>query len=932
MNKFAITAIFCFAFSSLLHADPGENTTLSVCEQEPQFEMIGALLGMPDSGGMWTDPEGEAVPDGIFIPGTSSDGIYTYTIDAGDGPESATLDITSINCPGSPPNDACGSAQFLNPATDIPFSTFGATTDGPAHFGPENCEVNGESQIENDVWYIYLPECDGEATISTVGGTTLNTKIAVYTFVCPPTTDQLIACNEDFGSGYQSSLTWQFEMGQVYLIRLGESPGPGSGNGTFNFSETCEGEEPPANQFCADATVVTPGPGIAFSTFNAVTDGPSHEGDNTCTIFSDPANLFNDVWYSYTATCEGTAIMSTLDGTTLDTRIAVYSETCPTDLFNLVACNDDFQGSGQSEVAWDIAAGETYLLRLGNSELSNGGSGTFSLSENCGQEPPANDFCDTAQVITPAFGIPFNTLGATTDGPSHFQSPICDFFGSPQIDNDVWYEYTASCDGMAEVSTVGGTSLDTRLAVYAVYCPQDLTNLVTCNDDDGSPQSTVEWNVTSGDTYYIRLGEFPGSGGGFGTFNLIETCDETVCAMPVIGYNTHCNGLDDFESFYVQATVVTIGNVGPYTITPNIGGDFQQVNETGVYEFGPFDNDETVVLVVESDNNETCIDASYELSANCYPENFNFTCGDLFEAQANQYTSYTNVESFTWGDALEGATCGFTQIHNDLWYAYTAGCTGQVTWQNCALSDFDTRMAVYENTCESGDLELLACSEPDDCGEFAASVSFQANQGSTYVMRIGSTSENESGIGVFLIEEEVNLVSAGTDTTLTYCDTFEGSIILNQFLGEGAEPDGDWSDDDNSGALLGNVVFFNSLDSPGTYDFTYTVSGPCNDDVATITVEYTLCSGVEESAGNMFRIFPNPANGNFSVTAGSGSSQLSIQLIDLSGRIVFDQTLHAESDGRVLVKSDDDLSTGIYFVRIGRLNDGYTETQKIVIR
>ncbi len=919
-----------FIAVSFLSADPGESTVINVCTQDPSFELIAALQGTPDPGGVWTDPDGIEVVDGLYDPGVSPVGIYTYTVDGTEGGESATVEISEVNCSGSPANNECFSAQFINPANEIPFSTFGATTDGLPHMGEENCEVDGESQIENDVWFLYSAACDGNATVSTVGGTILDTKIAVYTFACPPTTDELQACNEDFGAGYQSSVTWEIEEGGIYLIRIGESPGPGSGNGTFNLTEICFGEEPPENQYCEDAITVSANPAIPFSTFNAETDGPSHEDDNTCSVFGS-GQMTNDIWFSYTATCEGTATMSTLGGTTLDTRIAVYADFCPVDLSNLITCNDDHQGFGQSQVSWDISPGDQFILRIGNDEFSGGGAGTFSLTENCGGEIPENDFCSNAVVIEPAIGIPFNNVEATTDGPSHFENIGCTFFGGAQIDKDLWYEYTAGCDGIAEVTTVNGTFLDTRLAVYAEYCPNDLLNLVVCNDDDGGTQSTVEWNVVEGYTYYIRLGEFPGSGGGSGTFNLTETCMD-VCAMPVIGYQTFCNGLNDFQSFFVSATVVTIGNSGPYQVSSSIGGYTEEISESGVYNFGPFNNDAVVFFNVESLEDEICTDVSYELTVDCYPDNYNFTCGDVFPAFTNQYTSYTNEDSFTWGDTLDTDDCGFNQIHNDLWYVYSAACSGEVTWNNCALSDFSTRMAVYENTCESGNLELIACSEPDTCGEFAASLTFTANQGENYVFRLGSTAENESGIGVFIIEEEIEMISAGADSTIYFCTDFTGTVILPSYL-NGAEPNGEWLDTDSSGGLVGNVVILSNLDGSGVYQYTYQVSGPCNDDAATITIHYDICDRVPEvQAEKIFEVFPNPATDRFGIRVSRKISDLGVVLYNVSGRQIISRNFSVDASGILEVKFGSELSTGMYFIRIMDEQNGYMETHKLIVR
>ncbi len=911
-----------------LFANPGEDAAISVCAQDDPFDLIDALNGTPLTGGTWSDPDGVEVVDGVFTPGVSAEGVYTYTIDTGEGPESATVSITSVNCFGPPANDECSSAQFVNPALNIPFSTFGALTDGLPHTGEENCEVDGEAQIEHDVWFLYLASCDGEATVTTVGGTDLDTKVAVYSFGCPPSTDLLLGCSEDVGESLQSTVVWQVEQDEVYLVRIGESPGPGSGNGTFNLIESCGGQDPPENDDCNMAEIVSPEEGIAFSTFNALTDGPDHAGDATCFLSGD-TQLSSDVWYTYTASCDGSATMSTVGGTNSDTRLAVYSGGCPQDLSGLIACNDDYQGFAQSLLSWEISEGETYVLRIGNPIGSGGGAGIFDLLENCGTEPPVNDDCANAQVIDPTIGISFNTLNATTDGPSHFGNSTCNFFGGTQIDKDIWYEYTAGCDGAAEVSTVGGTFLDTRLAVYAASCPQNLLNLVVCNDDDGGLQSTVTWDVAEGETYFIRIGEFPGEGGGAGTFNLVENCLE-MCILPVVGYEMVCNGLDDFDSFYINAHVFNMGNGGSFTIAPNPGTGSVTINQPGVYEFGPFNNEAIVFFELQSLTDISCSESTVEMTQDCYPDNINFSCEDVEEIFPNQYTSYTAQESFTAGDPVDESFCTFEDVNNDLWYVYTAPCAGEATWSNCAMSSAPTLMVVYENTCENNDLEVVACSEPAECDGSSSSVTFSTFESGTYVLRLGTADANDFGIGVFIVEQEIDLVAAGSDSTVTYCTSNTSSVLLNDLL-DGADTGGQWIDANSSGALIGNVLFLNSLDGPGTYDFTYTVSGPCNSDQMTVTVIYDLCKGVEDVSQNLFSLYPNPTQNFVRIRSGAPTSMIKVSVFDLSGRIVMDVQLNLDSNNTAEIELHDGLVKGVYFVQIVDATGNRPETHKLIL-
>ncbi|HQW68711.1 MAG TPA: gliding motility-associated C-terminal domain-containing protein, partial [Flavobacterium sp.] len=77
---------------------------------------------------------------------------------------------------------------------------------------------------------------------------------------------------------------------------------------------------------------------------------------------------------------------------------------------------------------------------------------------------------------------------------------------------------------------------------------------------------------------------------------------------------------------------------------------------------------------------------------------------------------------------------------------------------------------------------------------------------------------------------------AGADGQLTTC---ENVISLDLTTGlDGTQGNGTWTDDDNTGALTGNI-FNPSIVGVGTYTFTYTVTGgssPCTTDTSVVTV------------------------------------------------------------------------------------------------
>lgn len=126
--------------------------------------------------------------------------------------------------------------------------------------------------------------------------------------------------------------------------------------------------------------------------------------------------------------------------------------------------------------------------------------------------------CSTASAIAGEGNFPLNTVGATTDGVAH---PPCLSFGQDNLLNDIWYSWTADCDGNVTIDTCGA-NWDSKVAVYnsGVACPPGTVDLLVCNDDFCSLQSSVTLAVTNGTTYLIRVGSFSAAATGSGTLNI----------------------------------------------------------------------------------------------------------------------------------------------------------------------------------------------------------------------------------------------------------------------------------------------------------------------------------------------------------------------------------------------------------------------------
>ncbi|MHC5024050.1 MAG: serine hydrolase [Planctomycetota bacterium] len=93
-------------------------------------------------------------------------------------------------------------------------------------------------------------------------------------------------------------------------------------------------------------------------------------------------------------------------------------------------------------------------------------------------------------------------------------------------------------------------------------------------------------------------------------------------------------------------------------------------------------------------------------------------------------------------DGPAHATCvsaGDDQIHNDLWYAWIAPCTGTLDVETCAAADLDTKLAIYDQ-CTAGpsDTSLIGCNDDAvGCAGFGSRLSVPVAAGQCYLIRIG---------------------------------------------------------------------------------------------------------------------------------------------------------------------------------------------------
>ena len=518
----------------------------------------------------------------------------------------------------------------------------------------------------------------------------------------------------------------------------------------------------PLNDNCNTAQSIAEVTDLEFDTTNATDDGPHH-------CMNGP-----NIWYCYTASCTGQVVVS-LAGSNYDTMLAVYNGCdCLSAWENMIECNDDFERSRQSQIVFNAIAGNRYLIEIGG-YASETGEGLLNIS--CGGvQPPSSsvDNCENAQPIGDVTNLQFDTTEATFDGPG-----LC--MNSPNI----WYCYTATCTGDVTVS-LAGSSYDTMLAVYSgCECYPVLQDLIGCNDDSGNTyQSEITFAAVAGNQYLIEIGGYANEAGE-GLLNI--NCEGV---QPPPSSKDDCENaqpVGDVTDLEFDTTGATFDGPGLCMNSPNIWYCYTATCTGDATVSLAGSSYDTMLAVYDGCECDPIPDDLIECNddaGNTYQSEITFAviAGNEYLIEIGGYASET-------GEGLLNISCeglqpppsskddcenaqpigdvkdlafdttdatfdgpGFCMISPNIWYCYTATCTGDVT-VSLAGSSYDTMLAVYEGCdCYPALDDLVQCN--DDAGNtYQSEITFAATAGSRYLIEIGGYA-TETGEGILNISCE----------------------------------------------------------------------------------------------------------------------------------------------------------------------------------
>ncbi|RPG17296.1 MAG: hypothetical protein CBB69_007345 [Phycisphaera sp. TMED9] len=314
------------------------------------------------------------------------------------------LPCTDCTGAGIPENDECEGAIALVEGPNEG-TTFQATYSGV--ISEPSCSSTSGVAVRNDVWYSYTAPGNGLLTLSTCGAS-FNSRLNIWDGgSCPSSGGPLLACSDnDCGD---DAITSSFVFGGQELIVQVGSPGNESGNFVLEvlFEEIVD---PPVNDQCADAVVVTEG-ATEFTTVDA--SGSGFGMPLSCSSSNGP-EVYADVWFSWTAPCTGFATIATCNSG-FDSRIAVYNgPACPGSSASPIACADNVCGDDAS-FTFLALEGQELLIRVGSPIEGDEGQGVLLVGcEPIGGDPCPEDLNDDGTVNGADLGLMLAAWG--TDG------------------------------------------------------------------------------------------------------------------------------------------------------------------------------------------------------------------------------------------------------------------------------------------------------------------------------------------------------------------------------------------------------------------------------------------------------------------------------------------------------------------------------------
>lgn len=392
----------------------------------------------------------------IQLTGLNSATGYSYVVrldcsGSGNGFSANTATRTFTTLAPAPANDDCANALTLTVNPDLNCSS---VTAGTVNGATGTADATCTGSEDDDVWFKFTATATSHVvSLLNIAGSVTDMAFQVLD-ACGGTS---LLCS-DPNSGTVSGLT----IGNTYIIRVYTYTTTGGQNTTFNV---CVGTQPapPANDNCAGAIAIS---GTATAGTNAGST-ESLPANALCTSTSSP-----DVWYTFTATSNGSAIIALTGVVTIDPILEAFTGTCGA-LTSLGCVDAGAAGANETQTLNGLTAGQTIYVRVTG---WNGGFGTFNIAVTGGALPVSIEYftgtkqngqnrldwkvnCYNSATVTmtlqrSADGRNYSDLVTLTETAVRCQSPFNQNDANPVSGINYYRLKTADIDGRVTYSNV----------------------------------------------------------------------------------------------------------------------------------------------------------------------------------------------------------------------------------------------------------------------------------------------------------------------------------------------------------------------------------------------------------------------------------------------------------------------------------------------
>jgi hypothetical protein len=144
----------------------------------------------------------------------------------------------------------------------------------------------------------------------------------------------------------------------------------------------------------------------------------------------------------------------------------------------------------------------------------------------------------------------------------------------------------------------------------------------------------------------------------------------------------------------------------------------------------------------------SCLSLLAAVSAATAAPPVNDNCSSPTAITGSGLIPFDLTEATTGGEGVIALACDFNGagIEHDIWFCWTADCTGVVEFSTCGLTSVDTKIRVYNGCACPPFLAEPRCCGDDECG-FQTRVICEVVCGQTYLIQLGTTANAPGGTG-----------------------------------------------------------------------------------------------------------------------------------------------------------------------------------------